>query len=308
MKNLARFAVLSLLTATFTATASDAAASVTLLGSDSLETMVKRVLATCSSNVSGATFFAGSSDAAVSSMINGSQQIAPIGRLLTIADACGPNQSKAEQLEIAADAVNVVTSPSSALQCKGQVSGNGVAWSKTITVKNGIGPDTSYTFSAWKDVLRVLFAGRDQAHLYTAPGGRPADCNSNIRKALWSNWANLFQAGCDSGACTKISHVWRPSDLPGAVDTFIALLGLPGAPLPTPFCNGTDGQDLDPIRVPCDPADAVCGSDGTLGLLQPITVPESAPIATAYPMKACDIGVYGPLLRASPLTPAPVAG
>ncbi len=292
-----------------------AGAAITLRGSDTLEVMTKRIISTCSLDLSGITYGGGGSTVGETNMKNALatpqltpyQQVAPMSRFFgatsTSAGCLNTSvQGTAEGLEIASDGIAIVTSTAASTQCQGTLATGGLAKNTTITVQNPPGADTSYTFTDWKDVLRILYAGRDQAHPnYLDPDGfpyGPADCNSNVRKSLQKSWSKLFQAGCGATPCTQLKHVWRRGDLSGTTDTVIGLTGLPGITkttagvvLTTPFCNGRDYEDLDPIRIACDANDDVCGADGKMGLVQTVFVPD-LPTDVAYPTKACDPGVY----------------
>jgi hypothetical protein len=79
-------------------------------------------------------------------------------------------------------------------------------------------------------------------------------------------------------------HLYRGSDA-GATSLRIEL-GLGS----TPFCNGTDKQDNDPIRRSCDDKDEVCEKDGTLGLVLPIVVPHLEATGLRYNTEHCGDG------------------
>jgi hypothetical protein len=62
----------------------------------------------------------------------------------------------------------------------------------------------------------------------------------------------MFESGCSDGECTQLQHAFRRDDISGTTDTFLSLLSLPGvAANPSPFCNGTEFEDKDPIRRDC---------------------------------------------------------
>ncbi len=288
-----------------------AGAAITLGGSDTLEVMTKRIISTCTLDLTGVTYGGGGSTVGETNMKNAlatpvatpNQQVAPMSRYFgnTSSSAGCLNasvQGTAEGLEIAGDGISIVTSTAGSTQCLGTDPTGGLAKNTTITVQNAPGADTNYTFADWTDVLRVLYSGRTPK--VGSPATNPAaDCGSNLRKSLQKSWSKLFQASCGATPCTELKHVWRRGDLSGTTDTFIGLTGLPGITkntagvvLTTPFCNGKDYEDLDPVRVPCDANDDVCGADGKMGLVQTVFVPEGLPTDVAYPTKACDPGVY----------------
>jgi len=278
-----------------------AGAAITLSGSDTLEVVTKRIIATCPASIgtlAGITYGGGGSSTGETAMKNGTQQVSPMSRYYSstsTSGACGANQAKAEGLEIAGDGLAMLASAAASAQCQGAVdSTGGLARNTTVTVQNPPGADTNYTFADWKDVLRTLYAGRDN----TKPNTVPADCNSNVRKSLQKSWSKLFQASCGATPCTELKHAWRRGDLSGTTDTFLTLTSLPGIArsgnvvTATPFCNGKDYDDNDPIRIACDANDDVCGADGKMGLVQSVFVPEGLATDVAYPVKACDPGVY----------------
>ena len=58
----------------------------------------------------------------------------------------------------------------------------------------------------------------------------------------------MFKDGCATGACSGgLRHAYRRDDLSGTTDSFLDLLQLQTISN-TPFCNGTERQDSDPIR------------------------------------------------------------
>jgi hypothetical protein len=139
--------------------------------------------------------------------------------------------------------------------------------------------DLPVATASWKNVLNLLYTG------VPLNPGNPADnlrvCDTQARKDLAANYKGLFEGGCsNSGVCsTGIGHAFRRGDLSGTTDTFLSLIGAPslirsGALVTkTPFCNGLETEDRDPIRRPCTQQEQVCEYDGTLGLVLPIVVP-----------------------------------
>ena len=74
------------------------------------------------------------------------------------------------------------------------------------------------------------------------------DCASEVRTTLINTWGNMFQGGCTNSNCTQLKHAFRRDDVSGTTDTFLELLALP-AITATPFCNGNEAQDLDPLEA-----------------------------------------------------------
>jgi ABC-type phosphate transport system substrate-binding protein len=176
-----------------------------------------------------------------------------------------------------------------------------------------------YRFTDFKDVLRILFAGADKSRpLATGPGGgggntqstanRLSRCSSDIRRSLVSQWDNIVEgnpASCTGTSCGTLRRLFRRGDESGTTDIFLAILGLASA-ANTPFCNGTERDDQDPIRRTCQLEDDVCGARD-LGLVQAVELPQlqnvSAPNLHAawYPTTPCSVGVF--VLRDVPVLP-----
>jgi hypothetical protein len=120
-----------------------------------------------------------------------------------------------------------------------------------------------YTFGDWKDVLRVLLAGKF-THGWTENGGAVAtptaakDCDNDMRHALADNYAKIFQTDCTTGNCAKVHHIFRRDDISGTTDTVIDLLGLTKAVSIdksgyfSPFCNGFSQTATNTGAPPCD--------------------------------------------------------
>lgn len=127
---------------------------------------------------------------------------------------------------------------------------------------------------------------------------RNTKCNSDERISLLNSWGNMFD--CAGGSCTQLNHAFRRGDASGTTDTFSSLLGLANLAVNpwtkdyiTPYCNGSDLNDWDPVRRACGPdnvvsdatgvhdsvvndlPDDVCGRVGNLGVVLPIVTPES---------------------------------
>jgi ABC-type phosphate transport system substrate-binding protein len=308
------------LTVTASAAAVQALDNVALRGSDTLEVVTNQVLNACpgaKGPPGNLTYAGGGSSTGENALIAGTQTVAPMSRFLRNATGVCAKGGTAEGLAIGLDGLVIAAKTSSADAC-----GGGLAFTKTIQVTEpGSCPGcagTSYTLADWRDVLRVVYGGRHHDAAQTV------DCDSGVRKALVNNWGNLFETGCAGGSCTQLKRAFRRSDLSGTTDTFVALLGLPsipptrpasGTPPPgaaNPFCNANpptvntlyagdaDFRDADPIRRPCDATEQVCQSDGTLGLVTVVLVPENAAIQPfIYPTELCSAG------RSRLLSPGP---
>ena len=280
-------------------------------GSDTMFDLTKCVITACktahpSSTVDTITYVGGGSGTGESAMVNGTntpaQVIAPMSSKLSQAGACnttnGSGGVQTEYLHVAMDGVSIIAPDA-------QIAGCGtLATTAAITVTSGSGDGTcpgcsgsTYTFTDWKDLLKVLWGGKH----HDASGTR--DCNSDVRNTIVASYGKVYQTpgSCTNANCTSIRHIWRRDDLSGTTDTFRSLIGI-NKPTDNPpgFCNGQDGQDLDPIRVTCDlldtthtnPAEQVCGFDHKIGFLQSIVQPETAPDAIKYNSTACARGVF----------------
>jgi len=87
----------------------------------------------------------------------------------------------------------------------------------------------------------------------------PVDCNSPVRKALVSNLSSLYQGECAAGTCDGLKKAYRRGDLSGTTNVFLGFIGM-SLVAQQPFCNGTDYEDKDPVRIACDANDDVCSN------------------------------------------------
>jgi hypothetical protein len=106
-----------------------------------------------------------------------------------------------------------------------------------------------------------------------------------------------------------VRRLYRRADDSGTTDVFLSLLGLGGI-ANQPFCNGTERQDLDPIRRSCLADDDVCGRTNgadNLGLVQTVELYQLVGVTAAnmhaawYPTQACATGIF--VLRDAPILP-----
>ena len=129
----------------------------------------------------------------------------------------------------------------------------------------GSNPTLNGSGLTWQNILSILYSGYDLTN--PAAGNQ---CNSNARRALAADYASLF-TGSGIPANTPIRHIYRRGDATATAQLFIQLLGVPAAN--RTWCNGTDFQDIDPIRRFALENDQVAEADGTLGLVLSIVVP-----------------------------------
>jgi ABC-type phosphate transport system substrate-binding protein len=321
--------------------------NIRLQGSDTLFEITKNVLANCLGadpapgdqvlppvpwDMNGLYYDGTGSGNGEKQMKTSIQTVAPMSRFLQTTNTCGATlpagPDTAEGIVFALDGLSVVTSKANGDSCNGAVTDcdrtteptAGLAYSKTITLTDM----STYTFTSWRDVLRVLFAGMDHN------GGNSfanRNCNSILRQSVANNWGNLFEAPC--ATCTQVEHAFRRDDASGTTDVFVALLGLPAitngnaGSVNTPFCNAAllsdplpmfvnrlppDFQDNDPIRRPCTgtnnsvgspgapPANVatkqVCAAKRSLGLVQPIYATDFLSPAESFPNTPCAAGSF----------------
>jgi hypothetical protein len=126
----------------------------------------------------------------------------------------------------------------------------------------------TYTFTTWKDILSVLFAGwsHESASTITGNGGVNSGCASPLRSAIANNWGSFFEISCaNPDGCTELQHIFRRDDASGTSDAVATLLGLKPSPVAesnfgfgtTPYCNAnvanvaatTDGSGASPIQI-----------------------------------------------------------
>jgi hypothetical protein len=186
----------------------------------------------------GLTYTAGGSSVGEQALVAGTQQIAPMTRFLQgsttgLCSADSTDGNNAQGLVFALDGLAIVSSTQNggATACNGTAGSTnssctatttnvGLAYNTTVT-ETGFGGGT-YTFSSWKDVLKVLYAGIAHSGAASTDQG----CGGNIREYLAANYGQVFEvANCTSG-CTQIQHLFRRDDSTGTADIFSQLLGL----------------------------------------------------------------------------------
>jgi hypothetical protein len=236
-----------------------------LRGSDTLYQITQQMLTLCNVPSSTMVYVGGGSSGGQNAMRDGDQAIAPMSRFINTS-GCGlsaPNDN-GEGYAHSLDAIGVLGDDTEDTDCDtlrytGTLAVQDLNGTAGLQCPNCTGSD--YTFTQWQQVLRIVYAGRHGTINTTAcfagdpaglvPAGETKECNSDVRNTLVNNWSNLFEGGCTDGECTQLKHAFRRDDISGTTDTFLSLLSLPGVGS-TPFCNGNEFEDLDPIRRLCD--------------------------------------------------------
>ena len=280
-------------------------------GSDTLEALIgELVRGNCDGalniNLSGLLNYVGGgsgtgANAMIAQLSGGSRQLAgPMSRAIS-ANECAQLpaavQATTQGLVVGLDGIDVVVDSQNSVACGGGHPAHDDDQSHSDTVFSALaGSGDSFAYSGgtyllgggsqasagWKDLLRLLYTGlrHSDPNPPSASASLTGDCKSPERRALVANYANLYHGGCTATGCTQgIKRAFRRADLSGTTDTFLSLIGAPaivlssGKATKTPFCNGLDTEDKDPIRRACDDTEQVCEADGSLGVVLPVLVP-----------------------------------
>jgi hypothetical protein len=246
-----------------------------LQGSDTLFVLTRELTSRLGIAPANLTYVGGGSSTGANAMRTANrQEIAPSSRFFSAAECGDPARPATHKAyAVAGDAiVNVAGSLGPAC--------TNLNWGTTITAQDlngtaGIQGPASTDLADWRSIMRIVYLGR-----VSDTGTASSDCDSDLRHTIVKNWGNLFKDGCASGTCTTgLKHAFRRDDVSGTTDSFLELLGVGSSqrftanPPPTvsPFCNGFDNQDNDPIRVSCTgtgfngAGDEVCGLGTTTG-------------------------------------------
>ena len=279
-----------------------------LRGSDTLLIFTEELIDICTPNIDPATelfYQGGGSGLGAGEMAASRQDIAPMSRFMNAnTNECSRFGTNLGQgCQVALDAVAINAEDENQTPDAGEC--NTLRYSGALTVRAdanaagnttidcggaglctnhqngadgtpGTADDTEdYTFSDWRDVLRIIYGGQHAHVTATACSlSNPAasvvadrNCASDVRYTLANNWTNLFQEGStcnstDPDACTQLKHAFRRDDASGTTEVFLEALGLPPfqsgsrasltiRPQRT-FCNGLENEEEDPIRRDCD--------------------------------------------------------
>ncbi|HEY5957862.1 MAG TPA: hypothetical protein VIV60_14970 [Polyangiaceae bacterium] len=316
------------------------------LGSDTLYEVTRDVIAACPAITNASFIYDGTGSGNGEKAMNlaaSTQTVAPMSRFLngggTVAapgagcntaasytkdDGSGTvaaSPTSAEGLVLGLDGVAIIGSSAATAACNGSVNdcdasteaNTGLAYNTTVAYTDA-GVAKTYTFSGWRDVLRLVYGGADLA---AGNDITKRACGSALRRAVVDNWGNLFQNNCAGGAsCTSLRHAFRRDDASGTSDVLVAVLGLSSIDVPgkkSPFCNATsatdpvpaigrywaDYEDQDPIRRTCAgtnngatpsttiATEQVCGRKSDLGVVLPIPPVDFLLPADALNANAC---------------------
>ncbi|MBV9948777.1 MAG: hypothetical protein JOZ69_18155 [Myxococcales bacterium] len=237
-----------------------------LKGSDTLFDLTQAVFNNCPGVAAGEVYDGTGSGNGQGAMVKGTQTVAPMSRFLNggamcttakLADGGALAPSTANGMVIGLDGVEIVGSKATlgdggplpdgaaTVACNGDdntqcvsptdvpsfEATTGASYNTTITTSAG-----TYTFTGWRDVLRVLLAGFDHN---AGNSFANRDCASPVRVALANSWGNFFENQCGASAgeaavlnskgnpCTALRHVFRRDDFSGTTDTIVGLLNLP---------------------------------------------------------------------------------
>jgi len=279
------------------------AGALALKGSDTLEAVTVSVLTGNPGAVdcgqTTLTYAGTGSSNGEAALTSNAQEIAPMSRQLK-ASVCAANPNY-HMNAISLDGIAIIQSrregtlgvPNSALN----------AVPNTVPVlKTCLG--VKYTAGAPFNRIRTVFGGGDGTA--ATANGSAAACTHAFRTSTINNWQNFTTSSC-ARAGNKIRHAFRRDDASGTTDAFKSITGVTG------FCNGATGQDNDPIRVVCDADEQVCGPDGKLGVVLPISVPASNPYPgagtpTGTPATRWAAGEFHRLHQSQTMSRDPVTG
>lgn len=133
-------------------------------------------------------------------------------------------------------------------------------------------PGYSGSAEPWAEALQLIYGGVDGA-------GTPSACSAPARTELIKNWGSIWGEGCASGDCEALRFAFRPGDNNPLTKVFKKLVGIQS------FCNGSQSEDLDPLRTDCfDAEDIDWCPDGDLGVVQPIQLARNVGV---YPRLGC---------------------
>lgn len=240
------------------------AGALDLKGSDTLEAVTNAVLDGGGDCGTGTINYIGTGTGnGETAMVNGLQQIAPMSRAIKTA-ICSANPNYRLNA-IALDGLSIVQS-----RREGTLGQPNSAYNAPVLLTGRTCLGVKFVAGEPFARIRAVFGGGDGTA--ATANGSAANCVSAFRSSTLNNWQNLTASQCARSG-NQVRHAFRRDDASGTTDAFKSLTGVTG------FCNGATGQDNDPIRRTCLADEQVCGPDGKLGVVLPISVPA----ANAYP-------------------------
>lgn len=251
-----------------------------IYGSDTLYEMTNYLAGTGSCG--SIQYMGGGSGTGAAAMVAGTQEIAPMSRLLKSSEVDG---GVPECWAHSLDAISIYRSGNSLATADGyctggteydcestadETSGNIILDISDLNADGNVdcygcvdddndGVTDEYVFSSWKDVLALAYGGKHHDASATV------DCDSDVRRTLAGLsaatafggleqamdcekdcWENFFMKDpsvpCTDEKCNINWHLWRRGDASGTTDTFKSMVGI------NSFCNGNETEDNDPIR------------------------------------------------------------
>ncbi len=254
----------------------------TFFGSESLAEQTADVLSACGADCAGLTLIGYEASTAQRALVSqfSQQSVAPMPRPLGPGICSNAGRTTAEGLVIDLDAVHVVGNE--ARVCNGSPGApQGLKYAATSTSSGSPGD----VRNDWRNALRLVYAGM--------PTGQDdiifRDCNSPERRALVSNWHELFSGDCSGKDCGTdthpsydggtpatrydrfntvvepgLRHAFRPPEASDVTQVFLHLLRLPlinyAQPAPatrgpaflTPYFNALGNSPFCNVRRPTD--------------------------------------------------------
>jgi hypothetical protein len=303
------------------------AASKTLTGSDTLHQVINYIIELKTPGAHPESAFDGtdcgdviypiaSSGAGENALCANTQEIAPMSRALGKSKVCfdaahggsdtcyaqSNNGTTALDYQVGWDALSVSRPASSFVSC------------------DDLGPKNADAAGGhgWEYKLGVIYAGSNYTSNDAATGaGTLASCDTAERRALVADWSEILN-GCtaeDSAArcAAGLRHALRRNDGSGTTSVFKELTGIKAPSGTSGFCNGTETQDNDPVRIKCR-VDVIPGEinnqnerycpkthiggnaayNGTLGVVLPMTYPTvaAADLGAVLNNNACSPGKF----------------
>lgn len=163
------------------------------------------------------------------------QWVAPMSRAMGtgICDAAAP-KAGAEGVVFALDGLSIAFGPVTGNPTAGPTGTEGAALITGATQGIDYTGSPGVSSNVWRTVLREVYTGMGA----TGNNIFARDCNSAARRAIVSNWDNLFAGANPGNVCTDsnpdsatvepgLRHAFRRAEESGTTDVFLAQLSLP---------------------------------------------------------------------------------